>query len=418
MSSSKKFPRPEVLILSLIAKPNAPTELGVSYNWAEAYIHHGYKVTFITHLSQKVHFEDYAASDHFELHFLGTGSSLPANPSSLWQAARLLWTSIGWQISVRKWVRHADRKFHLVHHPSISSVRLPSPLFILEGFNFWGPLGGGHLGNLSRLTLKNFAYESIRNFSILVFKKIARIAIGPRTRMNLTTLATNSPTLQLLEGIGFAKVIFELSDGIAPPRMSRKSADKLMTASDPVKIIWAGRIVESKRPRVAILALSNLLSRNLNAELHFFGNGQQEPLVGLAKDLGVQKQIIFHGAVSPNYLMDCLPEYDVSLFTSGRDSSSPFLLESLYAGLRCIAIRTEVIKSIFPEDIVSGPSEENFDENTLAEFISMEIEKWIVSEKESRVSVVTKGREFAERQTWVEKAKRILEIREGQGQEL
>jgi hypothetical protein len=90
----------------------------------------------------------------------------------------------------------------------------------------------------------------------------------------------------------------------------------------------------------------------------------------------------------------------------------------LYTGLRCVAIRTEVIKSIFPEEIVSGPSEEGVDEDTLAELISSEIEEWISAENELRVSLLIKGRTFAERHTWLEKAKRILEMREGLGQEL
>ncbi len=407
-----KFIEKQILLLGLISKPDAPTELGVAWRWAEAYASAGHVVTLVTHTSQKAHYADFKIPKNIRVVFVGRNVKFQANPASLLQAVGLMLAALDWCRSVIFWAKREKIDFYFVHHPSISSVRLPSPLFGLTGSRYWGPLGGGHLGELRGLKLNNLTYEFVRNVSIYSLTMLSKLIMPKRVRIGLTALATNDATEKLLNKVGFEKVIFEVSDGIYPPKMSTLNEKNLGFEDSQKRIIWAGRLVGSKRPRVAVLAVNELVKMGWSAQLDFYGSGDPSTLNSLARELGVGKNINFMGPVSWNNLMNSLSKYDITLFTSGRDSSSPFLLESLYSGVKCVAIRTQVVQSIFPENLVAGPRSQGESDNVLALQIAQEIHSWLLRPEQEKIEVLRQGYVFAQSQTWEQKAKRILALRD------
>ena len=402
-----------VVVAGLICKPNAPTELGVTWKWAEAYAELGKAVVVVTHKSQESYFDGYELPKAIEVVFLGNSRRFSHNPATLLEALGLWLSALNWSFSVRKWVKSQKKLPSLVQHTSISSLRLPTPLIWGESSSVWGPLGGGHLGNIGKLGFKSRLYESVRNLSIYCFGFIAKLLVPKRIKKTLTVLATNSPTFDLLSKVGFQRIYFELSDGISTSKMVMKKSKFEVSPNRPLKIIWAGRLVDSKRPRLAILALSKLHRKGINAELTFFGSGDRAKLVSYSKELRLEEKVKFAEAIEWEDLMKKLQDFDVTLFTSGRDSSSPFLLESLYTGLRCIAIRTQVVEGIFPESLVPGPRDVEKSDQDLAEKLAEEVEKWFNLPNEVKVELIQDAMEFARSHAWLKKAERVLTFSQG-----
>jgi glycosyltransferase involved in cell wall biosynthesis len=400
-----------VLVLALIAKPEAPTEQGVAWRWAVAYSQLGYDVKLICHSSQKNNFADFVLPEGIQVIFIGPNAEIPTNPQSLPEAVKLWVVCALWANFVRKFVVQSKLNFYLAHHPTISSMRLPSPTFRLSVPSIWGPLGGGHFGNLTKLSWRNFLYEGVRNLSIVLYPKLARLGTSRLSRKTLRVLATNSPTRKALEKIGFRNIYDEVADGIDPGSMNSKKSSLENLESKTIQIIWAGRLVQSKRPALAILVLKELKRLGVRANLSMAGSGDTTELLEIAENEGVSDELAILGVVPWQLLMGNLGSYDICLFTSGRDSSAPLLFESMYSGVKCVAVRTEVIKSIFPELLVPGPEEQKNGDNLLAEEIAKAILEWVDLSPARKRQNLEQSVAFASNQVWLAKAQRVIELR-------
>ncbi|WP_299169894.1 glycosyltransferase family 4 protein [uncultured Arthrobacter sp.] len=116
-------------------------------------------------------------------------------------------------------------------------------------------------------------------------------------------------------------------------------APKLMTSTSN-KLLWAGRLVASKRPDISIWALSRLIARENEAHLEIAGTGpEMERLRSLANHLGVENHITWLGWVKAAAMAEIYRRNDVLLYTSVRDSGFPSALEAAAQGTPAIGFR-------------------------------------------------------------------------------
>lgn len=142
---------------------------------------------------------------------------------------------------------------------------------------------------------------------------------------------------------------------------------KLNISSDFV-MIFIGRLVPEKSLDTLLNAWSQSINLNSSATLLIVGEGVLRPeLESLCKDLGINQQVIFVGAVSD--VSDYLKISDVGVLPSEFEGLSNSLLESMAAGLPMIGSRVSGTVDMI-EDGKSGWIFNAGDTNHLAKIIS------------------------------------------------
>jgi glycosyltransferase involved in cell wall biosynthesis len=114
----------------------------------------------------------------------------------------------------------------------------------------------------------------------------------------------------------------------------------------PISIIYSGRICEDQKRFSHIMEIANRLNeRHCHYQLHIHGvgsAGELEEYKNRADEIsrGGRSQIIFHGKVDRESLMQAYAEADIYLSTSEYEGASLALLEAMAAG--CVPVVTDV----------------------------------------------------------------------------
>lgn len=87
--------------------------------------------------------------------------------------------------------------------------------------------------------------------------------------------------------------------------------------NSPVRLLWAGRLIDAKHTDDAINAAGSLRDRGVDFTLDIIGKGEREAnLRKLVKKLGLEAQVNFLGAMSPEGVAEYMEKADIYLMTS------------------------------------------------------------------------------------------------------
>ncbi|HWK21375.1 MAG TPA: glycosyltransferase [Microbacteriaceae bacterium] len=389
-----------IAIVGMLCEPSKATEGSVSWHWAMAYMRLGHEVALFTEASQRSNFTASELASGIAIHFVGSNRRVEKTPSSPLHAFRLLMQIADWNRAIENVVDELH-SFDMVHQVSISTIRVPTSLTSLGGKLVWGPLGGAHVGHTRGVSIRALPLELLRNASIAYARLRYRSRHWFRKFRGLI-LTTNEETARFARTLGARNVIIELSDGLQESWLANQSRPKPPTGE--ISLLWAGRLVGSKRPDLAIRTIATLnASGKRCAHLTICGDGpERHRLTELARRLGVDDSIEFRGAVAHSEVRELLERTDVALFTSFRDSSAPFLVEALGMGVSAVAVRTQGVETCFPREIVPGPSA-NIPEGQIAEQLAYWIDQAGTRDRKNDMA-------FAATHTWASKARRILAL--------
>lgn len=399
-----------VAVVGMLCEPAGASESAVAWHWAKAYSSLGHDVTLYTDSSQRMFFSAEHCAQISTVFIEANKRDVAKTPVDPYQAIRLYFEVARWNRGLRL-AKDELARFELVHQVSISTVRVPTPLKSVGSALVWGPLGGGHRGVTRGLSGLASLHERIRNASIDLSALRYHLARWFRD-FEGAILVTNEATKSFVAALGARRISVELSDGLSQSWLEQLEREALgarrpmWSIATPrqgvVRILWAGRLVESKRPDLAISAAEELAKRGLSIELKICGDGPaRESLCALAETMAEHCRITFTGRLSRQEMAVAIAQTDICLFTSFRDSSSPFLLEGLAAGKFCVAVRGESVGACFPEGLVPGP-EPGVDDDLLVDAIVDTILSGPRCGPEECI-------EFAQRHVWTEKATRLLE---------
>ena len=122
------------------------------------------------------------------------------------------------------------------------------------------------------------------------------------------------------------------------------------------KFIYVGTLEQlQKAPDVLIKAAHGLSQTHKNFELHIIGEGKCKPeLQELSKDLGISKNVIFHGMVpAGDGVRKLLDASDVFVLPSRGEGLPRAMIEAMARALPCIGSDIGGIRELIPsEDIV------------------------------------------------------------------
>ena len=132
------------------------------------------------------------------------------------------------------------------------------------------------------------------------------------------------------------KAIVHVGVGVEAPE---DLPPNVRTPGEPLRLIFAGRLLYLKGLQLGIAALACARSKGVDATLTVVGDGPaRRGLEALASRLGVASYLTFHGKIPQKELFSIYRRHDALLFPSLRDSASLTVLEALCHGLPVICL--------------------------------------------------------------------------------
>lgn len=325
-----------ILISAFGFQPNVGSEAAVGWRWANA-LAQDHEVTVITDITRKIVVESAATPLRPNLRVLYYRPrwlrSVPLNSTT----AQMLYT--GWQFGLPFHARrlHRERPFDLALHLTYSVFRHPCFLGWLGIPFIFGPLGGGEDAPL-RLKRSIRGREKAREILRTLVNKVA--LFDPflwlsYARATLILVSTEHTRAALPWPFRRRAIVYPNlgADLISPaPRQTRPP-------SQPLQLLFAGRLIGWKGVHLAIRALAEARARGVDAELNIAGSGPYEgDLKTLTASCGLTAHVRWLGQLPRDELLTLYGEMDCFLFPSLHDSGGSVVIEAQARGLPVICL--------------------------------------------------------------------------------
>lgn len=327
----------KILVSAFACAPNAGSEGGVGWRWAEEWARE-HDVVVITDITRRAAIEEYRA----------------ANPSSnprfvYFRPAWLRWMPLNsltaqvlyqlWQIALLPFVRrlHGTDHFDLAHHVSYGVFRQPSLIGHAGIPLVFGPVGGGEDAPWrlkQSMSLPGQAREAIRS----LLNRFARI--DPLLRWGLEgcalILAKTGDTARAMPAGLDDRAVVALEIGTVPRAgvVPRKAP-----AGRPLRLLYAGRLLGWKGIHLGLASIAHARARGVEVEFHIVGSGPYEArLRRQAANLGIGQNVHWFPSIPQTALFAKYREMDAVLFPSLHDSSGNVVVEALSFALPVICL--------------------------------------------------------------------------------
>lgn len=339
----------QVVITAFEARPAAATEAGLAWNWAREYRRLGYTPTVI---SQR-HPESDADAPVWEAEGI---TYMPVGKESKVGAPQGISDMISLYSVYKRWCSAAsiaasgiDAAF--IQHLSLSSLRLPVPEFRGSARKVIGPVGGAQNAVFRGTPIQRLPHEVFRASGGRVLELLRR---RRQIAGAAYVLATNAPTRSLARKCGYTGQSM-LGDGIDEQHIAPNENSRAPDA--PLRLGWAGRMVGSKRPDLALRILSQLLADGYEADLMIAGDGPELlRMRRLAEQLGVSSRCRFLGHVGRADMIEYYDRIDILLHHSMRESGCPAVVEAAARGVPTVGLRVHALAHSVPFIVARGPS--------------------------------------------------------------
>ena len=232
---------------------------------------------------------------------------------------------------------HREVGFDLVHHVSIATWRVASPLSKLEVPLIWGPVGGGERFPwqcVSILSAHSLLFEMIRelgNWTGSLSRRVRQCA-----RQAAVCVAANRETANLLRRLrGTDAGIYQLSQAFFPASKVREFAALLPSKSylGPLRLFASGNLEARKGVAIALLALAEPALRHTPLHYVIGGHGPEYGhLRKMATTLGLGQKVFFHDSFEATAYRGELFKSHICLLPSLRESAGTTLMEAMLAG--------------------------------------------------------------------------------------
>jgi glycosyltransferase involved in cell wall biosynthesis len=338
----------KILMSAFSCGPGQGSEPGVGWNTAMAAARLGHEVTVLTQTEFRAQIEREIADGRVPEN-LKFDMFMPAWLERVRDAgvkhglSSMIWqpVSLVWQIYALTYARrnYRDAVFDLVHHVTFAQIRHPTLLTRLGRPTVLGPLGGADSAPMALrkgFPWKEWTQELVRDLYNIALRldPITRRAfrdaaiIFLRTRAGLTAVPPrHRGKVQIWPGLAVSEIV-----GDETPARS---------AGEPLRLIYAGHLWYLKGVHLAIRALARARAQGVDVTLRIVGDGPaREDLRALARRLGLQPYIVWHGQVPRQKLLGLYARHHAFLFCSVRDAAPTVIVEAWAHGLPviCLAI--------------------------------------------------------------------------------
>jgi len=247
-----------------------------------------------------------------------------------------------WQRAARGLFERLERELQPVAavHLTWANGRAFSSMRHLSVPVVYGPVGGfesgcraisDRLGGRSAWTerLRCRAIEQARSS-----RRLASMYAGFRR-----TLATSPESRAAISALGGREVELLSNSGVHPSVLEElERRRERSVVAGRFRWLFVGRLAGWKGEELALRALARLRGREWEAT--FVGGGRNlEAMRGLARQLGVEEQVRFTGAIDQNEVWDHYAAASAFVYPSLHDSGGNAVLEAMGAGLPVVCLK-------------------------------------------------------------------------------
>jgi glycosyltransferase involved in cell wall biosynthesis len=327
-----------ILLSAFACSPLWGSEPGVGWQWLRQLVLR-HEVVLLTHAHFREHLEPALreAGLQVEVHYL-QAPAFGLHPHRQLNS-RLYYT--WWQWHLRRLVQRllAERRFDFIHHLTWGTLRFPCLLGGLGVPLVMGPLGGGETAPLRLfcgLPAKVFAFDVLRSLSLLWVRIDPLATWGPRR--SALVLCKSGDSLRALPHSVQARAVVVPEIGSPEVDTSHRVA-RAPAATQPFRLLFAGRLLGWKGVAIALGAVQRLVQRGHDVEFDIAGDGPlRTHLAERVAAAGLQQRVRLLGAIPRAELMALYGRADLFVFPSLHDSSGNVVLESLSRGLPVVCL--------------------------------------------------------------------------------
>jgi|AntDeeMetagen192_2_1112575.scaffolds.fasta_scaffold06883_1 Glycosyltransferase len=152
--------------------------------------------------------------------------------------------------------------------------------------------------------------------------------------------------------LGVSSSIEVISNGIDTERFTPEGpVSKQIDATGPV-VLFVGRLVEGKRPEVAIKSFAEVRASLPEAELYLCGEGPlQSELIELAAEHNIREAVTFLGQVPYGEMPAVYRGADVLVLPSRAEGVPRTIMEALASGVFVVSSDLPQVRSAFGDDV-------------------------------------------------------------------
>jgi glycosyltransferase involved in cell wall biosynthesis len=244
-----------------------------------------------------------------------------------------------WQIWAYFIARKLDRSigFDVVHHVTYVKHWSPSFLALLPHPFIWGPVGGAEAAPKAfwqDFSRRGKIYESLRELAQALGERDP--FVGLTARRSAVALATTEETAARLRFLKAKNVKIFSQVGLSQPEIQQ--LEQFQTPPEqPIRFISVGRLLHWKGVHLGLRAFAKA---NLpEAEYWIVGDGpERQRLEALARELGLENQVFFWGALPRELTLSKMGESHVLLHPSLHDSGGFVCTEMMGIGCPTICL--------------------------------------------------------------------------------
>ena len=326
----------KILLSAFAFAPNVGSESGVGWRWAIE-LAKEHQVTVVTDATRQQLVEAEGVQLPHNLEVVYYRPSLlrcaPLNSTT----AQVLYTL--WQFGLLGFAKglHEQKKFELAIHITYGVFRHPSFLGYLGIPFIFGPVGGGEDAPLA-LKQSITGREKLKELVRSLINKVAIIdpflwAAYAKASLILTKTEDTRQALPWpfrRRAVVFPEIGIDVSEGVAPrPRHP----------SQPLRVLFAGRLLGWKGAHLAIRAVAEAMRRGVPVDFTLLGKGPFENrLREEAVAAGIHDRIHWISQIPQQELFALYQTMHCFLFPSLHDSSGNVVLEAQANGLPIICL--------------------------------------------------------------------------------
>ena len=133
-------------------------------------------------------------------------------------------------------------------------------------------------------------------------------------------------------------------------KRARRSSSARDAFSDPIRVLYVGRLSQSKNVHVLLSALSTLSSEGIKLRCDIVGDGpHRATLENQARELGVNDLVLFAGAQDFEHALSFYERNDVLVLASQTEGWPKAIAEAMAFGLVCIGSNRGLIPEMLGE---------------------------------------------------------------------
>lgn len=225
----------------------------------------------------------------------------------------------------------ASHQIDVIHQLNMIGFREPGYLWQIKNIPFvWGPIGNMAplpLQFLNDSPIKVRIKQRLKNIISNWQVKHGRVRKALRSANQIVTaLDTSADIIKKVYGVD--NIIVMPETGLVS---TKGSVSHKVSENRPIRLLWVGRFISTKRLDYALQILSELEDRQA-FELHIVGwgdNGEEAIYRQMAEDLSVADICKWYGKISHNQVQQMMKGSDVMLFTSVLEGTPHVVLEAI-----------------------------------------------------------------------------------------